>query len=488
MKVKYFLFIFILFGSLILSNCQQSGNKSSENTISADSTHPSPQQIEYQKKEKVAFIHFGVNTFTNREWGTGQEDPSIFNPTNLDVEQWAKTLSENGFKTLILTAKHHDGFCLWPSKYTEHDIASSPYKNGNGDIVQEVSEACDKYGIDFGVYLSPWDMHEETYGTPEYNEYYLNQLKELLTNYGNIAEIWFDGAKGEDAKDMSYNFDQWWSTVRELQPDALIFSDEGPDIRWIGNEHGFAGRTNWSTVNRDSITIGKAGQGEYLNTGEAGGPDWVVGECDVSIRPGWFYHEEEDDEVKTVAELTEIYMKSVGRNCTLLLNIPPDQTGQFHATDVERLYAFSDTLETLFDDNLIEQASIETNGAFSSKPASQAIDGNWDTFWAAAQEDSIPQLMLTFDESVTFNILELQEYIPLGQRIAGFSVSARVEGNWQPIAGTTIGHKRLLQLEETTADAIRISFENYLNRPAINEIGLYYAPRDSAAELAINNF
>ncbi|MCW9707827.1 alpha-L-fucosidase [Fodinibius salsisoli] len=486
MKVKHFLFIFIVLVPFFLSNCQNTENNSAQDGISENITQPSPQQVDYQKKEKVAFVHFGVNTFTNREWGTGKEDPSIFNPEKLDAEQWAKTLSENGFETLILTAKHHDGFCLWPSKYTEHDIANSPYKNGNGDIVKEVSEACEKYDIDLGLYLSPWDKHEETYGTPEYNEYYLNQLKELLTNYGDIAEVWFDGAKGEDAKDMTYNFDKWWSTVRELQPDALIFSDEGPDIRWIGNEHGFAGETNWSTVNRDSITIGKAGQGEYLNTGEAGGPDWVVGECDVSIRPGWFFHEEENEEVKTVAELTEIYMKSVGRNCTLLLNIPPNKDGQFHPTDVKRLYAFSDTLETMFDENLIGNASIEANHADASNPASQAIDGNWDTFWAASNNDATPQLTLTFDEPVTFNLLELQEYIPLGQRISSFSVSARVDGSWQSIAEeTTVGYKRLLQLDETTADAIRISFDDFLNRPTINEISLYHAGESSTGEMAI---
>ncbi len=351
MKTEFSLVSLII--CLLIGSCQNQKEAAKWPSVTVDASHPTPQQIDYQKKQKVAFVHFGVNTFTNREWGTGEEDPSIFNPTNFDADQWAKVLSETGYETLILTAKHHDGFALWPSEYTDHDIASSPYKNGNGDIVKEVSEACEKYGLDFGVYLSPWDMHEESYGTEEYNEFYMNQLRELLTNYGTISEMWFDGAKGEGAKDMDYNFEAWWSTVRELQPNALLFSDEGPDIRWIGNEHGFAGETNWSTFNRDSVTIGQAGQGPYLNSGERGGPDWVVGECDVSIRPGWFYHPEEDDAVKTVADLTEIYMKSVGRNCTLLLNIPPDTTGQFHDTDVERLYAFSDTLSSIFDENLV---------------------------------------------------------------------------------------------------------------------------------------
>ena len=473
LKTSCFLIAIIWF-AFVLTGCQNNSNHSKSTGNSSDQARPTPQQIDYQKKEKIAFVHFGVNTFTNREWGTGNEEPSIFNPTNFDANQWAKTLSENGFETLILTAKHHDGFCLWPSEYTDHDIAESPYKNGTGDIVKEVSEACDRYGIDLGLYLSPWDMHEDSYGTPEYNTFYLNQLRELLTNYGEIAEVWFDGAKGEGAKDMDYDFQLWWSAVRELQPEALIFSDEGPDIRWIGNEHGFAGKTNWSTVNRDSITIGKPGQGAYLNSGEAGAPNWVVGECDVSIRPGWFYHPEEDDEVKTVDQLTEIYMKSVGRNCTMLLNIPPDTTGQFHSTDVERLYAFSDTLDSMFDDNLITGARIEASSSKPSGNAEKAIDGHWDTYWSASKNDSLPVLTLSFGTPVSFNLLSLQEYIPIGQNVSEFEISVWKEGNWQVVAEeTTIGYKRILELEQTATEKIRIRFQDFLSAPSINEIGLY---------------
>lgn len=474
MKENNFLFVFLSLLFITILGCQDGNNSSEWPGISPDKVRPTAQQIQYQQKEKVAFVHFGINTFTNREWGTGDEDPELFNPTNFDADQWAKTLSETGFETLILTAKHHDGFSLWPSEYTDHDIANSPYKNGEGDIVAEVSEACEKYGLDFGVYLSPWDMHEESYGTSEYNEFYLNQLRELLTNYGTISEIWFDGAKGEGAKDMDYDFDGWWSMVRELQPDALIFSDEGPDIRWIGNEHGFAGRTNWSTIDRDSVEIGQAGQTDYLNSGEQGGSDWVVGECDVSIRPGWFYHPEEDDEVKTVADLTEIYMKSVGRNCTLLLNIPPDTTGQFHQTDIDRLYAFSDTLHTLFDNNLALKATVESSSAGERYPADQVIDENWENFWIASEEDNQPSLTLNFDTPVTFNLLSLQEFIPIGQRISKFSVSIRNNGEWQKVADEkTIGYKRILQLDETTASSVRIDLEAFSARPALTEIGLY---------------
>ncbi|SMO87341.1 alpha-L-fucosidase [Fodinibius sediminis] len=483
MKVKHFLFIFILFAIAAITACQEKQPSSSTARwpgVSPDSTRPTPQQVAYQRKEKVAFVHFGVNTFTNREWGTGEEDPALFNPTDFDAEQWAKVLSENGFETLILTAKHHDGFSLWPSEYTDHDIASSPYKDGDGDIVKEVAEACKKYDLDCGVYLSPWDMHETTYGRPEYNEFYLNQLRELLSRYGTISEIWFDGAKGEGAKDMDYDFDAWWSTVRELQPDALIFSDEGPDIRWIGNEHGFAGRTNWSTFNRDSVSIGQAGQTEYLNSGQAGGPDWVVGECDVSIRPGWFYHPEEDDEVKTVAELTEIYMKSVGRNCTLLLNIPPDTTGRFHPNDVERLYAFTDTLESIFDQNLANGATLSASSAGERYPAEQALDNNVDSFWIASRDDTTPSLTLRFDRPLSFNLLVLQEFIPIGQRISAFTVSANTDGSWQTIAQeTTVGHKRILRFDQDiTTEEIRITIEDFSGRPAISEIGLFHAGQD----------
>lgn len=480
MKIKYILFtsfICLCFGW----SCQTESATSERSGITPDSTKPTPQQIAYQQKEKIAFVHFGINTFTNREWGTGNESPELFNPTNFDAEQWARVLSETGFETLILTAKHHDGFGLWPSEYTDHDIASSPYKNGNGDIVKEVSEACEKYGLDFGIYLSPWDMHEESYGTEEYNRFYMNQLEELLTSYGPVAEIWFDGAKGEDAKDMKYDFEAWWSLVRDLQPDALIFSDEGPDIRWIGNEHGFAGTTNWSTINRDSVTIGGANQGDYLNTGERDAPDWVIGECDVSIRPGWFYHPSEDDKVKSVAELTEINLKSVGRNCTMLLNIPPDTTGQFHPTDVNRLYEFSDTLNSMFDNNFASSATIEASSTSNNYEPSNAVDGNWDSFWIASQRDEQPSLTISFDNPTTFNLLELQEFIPIGQRIAKFTVAIPDKGEWQTIAtGTTVGYKRILPLDKITTNKLRITFSESTGRPAINEVAVYKSGFSSA--------
>lgn len=483
MKIKYILlasFICLCFGW----SCQSESATTEWPGITPDSTRPTPQQIAYQQKEKIAFVHFGMNTFTNKEWGTGNENSELFNPTNFNADQWARVLSETGFETLILTAKHHDGFCLWPSEYTDHDIASSPYKNGNGDIVKEVSEACERYGLDFGIYLSPWDMHEESYGTVEYNQFYMNQLRELLTNYGPIAEIWFDGAKGENAQDMEYDFEAWWSLVRDLQPDALIFSDEGPDIRWIGNEHGFAGETNWSTINRDSVTIGGANQGSYLNTGEQGAPDWVVGECDVSIRPGWFYHPSEDDSVKSVGELTDIYLKSVGRNCTLLLNIPPNTTGQFHPTDVERLYAFSDTLSSIFDENLASSITIEASSIADNYDPSNAVDSDWDSFWIASNNDKQPSLSISFNSPTTFDLLVLQEFITIGQRVAEFSVSIPDNNTWRTIAtGTTIGHKRILPLDNITTEKLRITFSKTTDRPAINMIAIYESGTSTASNL-----
>lgn len=470
----FFTLILLLLPITFLQASPQHNTKNRWPGTEPDSVRPAPRQIAYQRQEKIAFVHFGVNTFTNREWGTGKEDPSIFNPTEFDADQWARVLSETGFETLVLTAKHHDGFCLWPSKYTQHDVASSPWKNGKGDIVKEVAGACRKYGIKLGLYLSPWDMHEPVYGTPSYNEYYMNQLRELLTNYGPVAEVWFDGAKGKDAKDMQYDFEAWWNLVRELQPDAVIFSDEGPGVRWIGNEHGFAGKTNWSKINRDSVAIGRPGQGGYLNTGEPHGPDWVAGECNTSIRPGWFYHPEEDDEVKPVSRLMEIYYKSVGRNCTMMLNIPPDTTGRFHPNDVQRLYEFSETLNSIFTDNLASGQDITVDYPNVQYPSSNLVDGNWETFWIAHKSAGKPALTLTLAEPETFDHIVLQEYIPLGQRIASFTISAKTDDEWREIAkGTTVGYKRILRMEPVTTKQLRIVIDKSYGRPALSEIRLY---------------
>jgi alpha-L-fucosidase len=288
---------------------------------------PTARQMEWQRSELVMFLHFGVNTFTDREWGQGTESPAIFNPVKLDAQQWARAAKNGGFQTLILTAKHHDGFCLWPSRYTNHSVKSSPWRNGQGDVVAELSKACKKFGLKMGLYLSPWDRHEPSYGQGmAYNQHYLGQLYELLTHYGFIHEIWFDGACGEgpNGKKQVYDFPVFWALVRQWQPEAVMFSDAGPDIRWIGNENGHAGETCWSMMDKSRVVIG-GGDVAYLNSGDATGTDWIPGECDVSIRKGWFWHP--DQKPKSVDELLDIYFKSVGRNGVLLLNIPPNRDG-----------------------------------------------------------------------------------------------------------------------------------------------------------------
>lgn len=451
----------------------------------ADSTDqmfvtPAPRQVAYQRMEKIAFAHFGVNTFTDREWGTGDEDPAIFNPTNFDAEQWVRVLKENGFKELILTAKHHDGFCLWPSKYTDHDVASSPWKNGKGDVVKEVSDACHKYGLKFGIYLSPWDRHEPSYGTDKYNQFYLNQLRELLTNYGKIYEVWFDGAKGPNAKDMEYDFKAYRALVRKLQPQAVLFSDEGPDVHWIGNENGIAGKTNWSKLDPNKVAIGKPGQGEYLQHGDPNGTAWIAGECDVSIRPGWFYHQKEDSKVKSIAHLLDIYYKSVGRNGTMLLNIPPDKEGRFNEHDVKRLNEFTSVLRRTFSENLARNASIKYVGGKSNgeHSAENLLDDNWNTYWTPSGDEQPAELELETDYPVLTDRIVLQEYIKKGQRVNQFKIEAEQQGKWVTVAeGTTIGYKRILRIDPITAKKFRISLKTRKGAPVLNEIGLYKASK-----------
>ena len=447
---------------------------------------PTARQLDWQRDELRLFLHFGVNTFTDREWGTGDEDPALFNPANLDARQWASVAKEAGFKTLILTAKHHDGFTLWPSRYTDHSVESSPWQDGNGDVVQALVDAARAEGLKVGLYLSPWDRHEPTYGDEQaYNEFYLGQLRELLTQYGPLAEVWFDGAKGEDAKDMAYDFDAYWATVRQLQPGAVLFSDAGPDVRWIGNEHGFAGETNWSTYDRTKVGVGMAGIGDYLNTGEAGAPDWVPGECDVSLRPGWFYHVNEAP--KSLEALLEIYFKSVGRNCVLLLNVPPTPEGRFDDRDVERLRAFRAALDRIFAIDLASgaQASASnTRGGAPAYAATHVLDGDLETYWAVDDSLRTGTLELSLGQSTTFDVIRLQEPIQLGQRVAAYSVEAWLNDAWQPIStGTTIGHKKLDRLASpVTTSRVRVVITEALAEPLLAEVGLYLTSLDAAAE------
>jgi len=446
---------------------------------------PTARQLAWQYDEIRLFVHFGVNTFTDREWGTGEEDPAVFNPTGLDARQWVRTATETGFGTIILTAKHHDGFALWPSRYTDHSVVSSPWNGGRGDVVRELADAAGAEGLKVGLYLSPWDMHEPSYGDEAaYNQFYLGQLRELLTDYGPLAEVWFDGAKGEEAKDMDYDFDAYWSLVRQLQPGAVMFSDAGPDVRWIGNERGFAGETNWSTYDRTRVGIGMHGIGDYLNAGEAGAPDWVPGECDTSIRPGWFYHP--DQAPKSVAELLDIYFKSVGRNCVLLLNVPPTPAGRFDDRDVERLRDLRAALDRIFAVDLATGAEARASNVRGTHPAFEAarvLDGDLDTYWAVDDGVVEARLTLTLPTTETFDIVRLQEPVHMGQRIAKYRVEAWLNDSWSTVAtGTTIGHKKLDRLpHQVSATRVRLVIEEALAEPLIAEIGLYL-DREQAGE------
>jgi alpha-L-fucosidase len=445
---------------------------------------PGPQQIAYQEQELIGFLHFTVNTFTDREWGDGTENPSVFNPSEMDIQQWVQTAKIAGMKTLIITAKHHDGFCLWPSVYTDHTVENSPWKNGEGDVLQDLSDACEAAGIKMGVYLSPWDRNQPKYGTNEYNQYYLDQLEEVLTSYGDIAELWMDGAKGPDAKNMEYDFEAYRKLIYEKQPDALIFSDAGPDIRWIGNEHGFAGETNWSTIDNSNVKIGAADT-DYLNTGDPNGNKWIVGECDVSIRPGWFYHASEDSLVKLPQQLVDIFYKSVGRNGTLLLNLPPDRRGLIHENDVAALKEFRSILDETFAENLALGATASTNNQRLEHPyfsPQNLLDEDNATYWATDDGLTTATLEIDLGEPVTFDRIMLQEPVRFGQRISSFRVEAEQNGEWQQIAqGTTIGFKRLLRISEVEAQKLRVVIEEAKDVPALSSFGLFKASdRESA--------
>jgi len=443
---------------------------------------PTKRQIEHQEMEVIGFIHFGLNTYVNREWGTGEISPNVFDPKDLNAMQWAKVAKAGGIKELILTAKHHDGFCLWPSKYTNYSVASSPWKNGNGDIVKDLSEACQKEGLKFGVYLSPWDMHAKSYGTPAYITYYENQMRELLTNYGKISEFWFDGAKSPKyAKKSIYDFKAWWAMIRKLQPDCNIFSDVGPDIRWIGDEGGVAGKTDWSMLTPSREKIGHT-HFIYQNQGDPYGKKWVPGECDVSIRPGWYYHASQDTMVKSPQKLVDIYYKSVGRNGVFLINLPPNKKGLISKPDIKSIEEFHSIIKETFAHNLAKNAIVFSTSKYKNShqfAGNNIVDNEpQKSFWAASPSDHKPMLTIQLSKFQTFDRIELQEPIKYGQRIGAFAVQAFLNGRWQDIAnGTTIGYKRLLRIHPVTTNQIRILFLSYNNTPALSNFGLFKASK-----------
>lgn len=465
-------------------------NQNTPSYINPNKIVPTENLLNYQQMELIGFIHFTVNTFTNKEWGYGDESPEIFNPDKLDTEQWAITAKAAGMKELILTAKHHDGFCLWPSKYTEHSIKNSPYKNGKADVVDEFVKSCRKHGLKVGLYLSPWDRNHKYYGKPEYILYYKNQLKELLTQYGEINEIWFDGANGGDGyygganelrkidAEKYYGWEDIFALVKSLQPDIKIFSDAGPDVHWIGNERGFAGSTFWSTINTDSIIVGKADT-KYLNTGDPEGKNWVVGQCDVSIRPGWFYHKTEDSLVKTPQELVDICYKSVGRNAVLLLNLPPNQHGLIHENDVQALKEFRQIINETFANNLARGAQVTANNyrfKHEKFAPENVIDSNNETYWAT--EDSIfpAELVFQLPAETTFDRIMIQEPVRFGQRISKFKIETEGKNGWETVfEGTTIGYKRLIRFRPVSTSRFRLRIIEANNTVAISNFGLYKA-------------
>lgn len=456
---------------------------------------PTPQQYEWQKLEFIAFLHFGMNTFTDREWGEGTEDPKLFNPSNLNAEQWAKNLKDAGMKLAILTAKHHDGFCLWPSKFTEHSVKNSPWENGKGDVVREFVNACRKYGLKVGLYLSPWDRNNPDYGdSPKYNQYFLNQLTELLTNYGEITEVWFDGACGEgpNGKKQVYDWQAYYRLIRKLQPDAVIFG-MSPDIRWVGTETGYGRDTEWSVIpikldseEKQKITNDRNSLDEIYKPGDMTDYDlgsrekikqsdllfWYPAETDVSIRPGWFYHPSQDSLVKSVDKLVEIYFNSVGKNGVFLLNIPPDKSGLIHDNDIESLQGLKRVIDKTFKKDLSQNSKVKVND--SQKMVSiKNLFAN-DKYWIADDSKNFNSLEFILPETVSFDVVMLQEEIRVGQRIEKFHLEYWNGNEWKKFTeGTTVGYKRLLKVDPVKTDRIRLTIDESRLSPTLSNFGIY---------------
>ena len=451
---------------------------------------PSARQLRWHEMEFYGFIHFTINTFTDKEWGYGDESPSLFNPTHFDGDQIASTAAAAGMKGLILTCKHHDGFCLWPSKYTEHSVKNSPWRNGRGDVVKEISAACRKHRLKFGVYLSPWDRNHKDYGRSEYLTYFRNQLRELLTSYGPVFEVFLDGANGGDGyyggaretrridRDKYYDWPTTWNLVRRLQPDTCLFSDAGPDVRWVGNERGIAGDPLWNTLNKDDFAPGRADEAR-LNRGDRPGSHWVPAECDVSIRPGWFYHSSEDTKVKSAATLVDLYYASVGRGGSFLLNLAPDRRGQIPNPDVNSLREFRRILDGTFREDLTQAARVSASNARGHRRFSlqNVIDHKRDTYWTTDDDVTTPELIVDLGRERTFNVVRLREYLPLGQRVEAFALDIWTNNEWQEFArGTSIGNCKLVRTKPVSTTKVRLRITQAPVCPAISELALFAEP------------
>ena len=434
--------------------------------------HPTADQLWWQGLEMYAFIHYSLNTYTGQEWGFGNESPELFNPSDLDCRQWARVCKQAGMRGIIFTAKHHCGFCMWPSKYTEYSVKNSPWKNGQGDVVRELADACREEGLKFAVYLSPWDRNHPEYGRPEYITYFRNQLRELLTQYGDIFEVWFDGANGgngwygganETRKIDDKIYYQWLDTyklIRELQPHCLIWADNAnrADLRWVGTEAGFIGDPNWSLM----YSEGQA-NGDMLHHGVEDGNVWCPGETNTSIRPGWFYHDSDNAHVKSLSKLMDTYYKSVGRNSNLLLNFPIAPNGRIHPIDSLRGIAFSKMIDEVFKTDLAKKAKVSTT----------------------RNSETSTTTILKFKKPTTFNRFVAEEDIRYGQRVKKFSLEAEVDGVWQPLKDmlveghdglTTIGHRRIICFPTVTATRLRFTITDAKCEPIITRTSVYLAP------------
>ena len=438
---------------------------------------PASNQLAWQQLEYYAFIHFGMNTFTDHEWGEGRASPDLFDPASLDCRQWARSVREAGMKGIIITGKHHDGFCLWPSSTTSYSVKNSKWRDGKGDVLKNLSEACREYGLKFGVYISPWDRNHPLYGTPAYNRVYKEQWREVLTGYGEVFEAWLDGAN-DLKKRMVYDFNGFFETIHKYQPNAVIFSDAGPGIRWVGNEKGIAGETNWSTRDNEGSFPGFADE-KALNTGDENGTSWIPAECDVSIRPGWFYHSKEDSLVKTPEKLFEIYLSSVGRGSTLLLNIGVDRRGLVNEHDVARLMEFKTAREAALGTNLaggrITVSNARGNGV--EYGGQKVLDDKSDTYWTTDDGVNRASLEIEFGRQIEFNRFLAQENIALGQRVKKFSVRVWRDRQYETIAQqTTIGYKRILVFPAVRTHKLQLVIEDSKASPLITNVQIFRAP------------
>jgi len=456
---------------------------------------PTGRQLRWHQMEVYSFLHFTVNTFTDREWGNGDEDEAVFNPTAFDPDAIVGALKAGGMKGVILTCKHHDGFCLWPTRTTGHSIRKSPWRDGKGDVVREISDAARRQGLKFGIYVSPWDRNNANYGRPEYIQIYREQLRELLTGYGPLFEVWHDGANGGTGyygganekrtidKTTYYGWPETWAMIRKLQPEAVVFSDIGPDLRWVGNEKGFANETCWEAYDPVGKNGGPAAVGDVREkdspTGTRHGAKWLPPECDVSIRPGWFWHEKENDRVKTPSQLMDLYFQSVGRGGSFLLNVPPDRRGLLSENDVASLKGFGEKMRATFTESLATGAKVSASNVRRGFAAASVIDGNPRTYWATDDAVKQAELVLDFRREAEFNVVRLREHIALGQRIDAYAIDFWKDGAWSAFGtGASIGPCHLLRNNEAIkTNRLRVRITEASACPALQEVGVFrYLP------------